>query len=335
MTASEGTPDCRRVAMRIAGAIAVIALTLLAGCTRPPSSLRLGYHQFPSYELLAMASEDGFFGDTRVHPVEYASPMQGQRAFRNGAVDVAALTLDEALTIAQNVPDLRVVAVIDRSHGGDAILARDGIDSLADLRGRRVGVEPSAVGAYMLSRALDNAGMTMGDVEVVYAPFDTHEHLVETGSVDAVVTYEPVRSRLMADGAKVLFDSASIPNEILDVLVTRAAYADEHPQAIADLLHGWFRAVDDLSRDPGQAAVRVASRLGMTNAEVTTAFRLIPIAGADENRRYLLAPDATLPEQVRRLGTTMVNASLLARLVDPNQLTDLPAARVALRARPL
>lgn len=308
---------------------------MLGACAKAPASLRLGYHEFPSYELLAMASEDGFFGDTRVHPVEYASATQGQRAFRNGAVDVAAVTLDEALTIAQDVPDLRVVAVIDRSHGGDAILARDTIGSLADLRGKRVGVELTALGAYMLTRALDHAGMTMRDVDVVHAQFDTHERLFQDGSVDAVVTFEPVRSRLIADGAKVLFDSASIPNEILDVLVTRAAYADEHPEAIADMLKGWFRAVDELSRNPGQVAGRVASRLGMTDEEVTTAFRLIQVAGAEQNRRYLLAPGATLPGQVRRLGTTMINASLLARLVDPEQLTDMPEAHAALRASPL
>jgi NitT/TauT family transport system substrate-binding protein len=319
-------------ARRAAGLILLCVISMLLGaCAKPPASLRLGYHEFPPYELLAMATEDGFFDHTRVHPVEYASATQGQRAFRNGAVDVAAVTLDEALTIAQDVPDLRVVAVLDRSHGGDAILARDGIGSLADLRGRRVGVELTALGAYMLTRALDHAGMTMNDVDIVHAQFDSHERLFQEGGVDAVVTFEPVRSRLIADGAKVLFDSASIPNEILDVLVTSASYADEHPEAIADLLKGWFRAVDELSRNPEQVSGRVASRLGMTAAEVTTAFRLIPLAGAEENRRYLLAPGATLPSQVKRLGTTMINASLLGKMIDPQQLTSVPAIHATLR----
>jgi NitT/TauT family transport system substrate-binding protein len=58
-------------------------------------------------------------------------------------------------------------------------------------------------------------------VHLVEAPLGQLDQLYAAGEIDAAVTFEPMRSRLKAAGARVVFSSASLPNEILDVLVIR------------------------------------------------------------------------------------------------------------------
>lgn len=80
-------------------------------------------------------------------------------------------------TLVETQRNISVVLITDVSNGADVILGKPEIQSLKDLKGRRVGA-------------------------------------FKQGTVDAVVTFEPVRSNLLKSGAKLLFDSTQIPGEI-------------------------------------------------------------------------------------------------------------------------
>ncbi len=128
---------------------------LLLGCTsKPEPVLRVGLNVWTGYEPLFLARDLGYIQDSRVRLVEYGSASQAMRAFQNGAIDAAALTLDEVLLLAQYGERPRVVAVLDISAGGDVLIGHPDIEQLPEIRGRRVGVEHTALGAYVLIRAL-------------------------------------------------------------------------------------------------------------------------------------------------------------------------------------
>lgn len=74
-----------------------------------------------------------------VRLVEYASGAEVLSAFRNRSIDLAAVTLDEAISLAEHDASLRVGLVLDHSNGADALVARPDIRQLADLKGRSVG----------------------------------------------------------------------------------------------------------------------------------------------------------------------------------------------------
>src|SRR5262245_54856460 len=172
-----------------------VLVALVVGCdSNPPPLLRVGTSSWPGYEPLHLAADLKYFGRaTRLRLVEYSSATQTLRAFRNGSIEVATLTLDEVLLLAEDVPDLGVVLVMDSSRGADALLGRADMAKVADLRGRRVGYEASATGAYMLSRALEMAGLGASDVTPVPVQFDEHEKAFTNRLVDAIVTFEPAR----------------------------------------------------------------------------------------------------------------------------------------------
>ena len=88
------------------------------------------------------------------------------------------------------------------SAGADVIIARPPLAQVSDLRGRRVGVEQTAVGAYMLQGALQQAGLKVGEVTVVPLPIDEHVAAWRSGSVDALVTFDPARHVLLHEGGR-------------------------------------------------------------------------------------------------------------------------------------
>lgn len=114
----------------------------------------MGTNVWPGYEGFHYAEHLGYYDRRQIEVLTFPSSVEAMRAFRNGDLDLVAVTADESFQLIQDEQDPRIILVIDVSHGADAILARPGISHPGDLRGKRVGVEMNAVGVYMLSKGL-------------------------------------------------------------------------------------------------------------------------------------------------------------------------------------
>src|SRR5690606_8068862 len=137
------------------------------------------------YDPLVLVRDRDMIDTTQIKGVELSSSSEAMRAFRNGLLDAAALTLDEALRLAGAGQDLRLVALLDASAGADAVVARPGIDSLQALRGETIAVERSAVGALMLTRLLQEAGLRPADVYVLNLEASLHLEALRNGKAGA------------------------------------------------------------------------------------------------------------------------------------------------------
>lgn len=301
----------------------ILALLAGAGCTREPQApLRVGTNVWPGYEPLYLARELGYYPPESLRLVEYTSASEVIRAFRSGAIDAAALTLDETLLLSETISDLSVVLVLDISHGADVILAQPALSSLRDLKGKRVGLETTALGAYVLTRALQTVDMTPNDVRTVsMEPFE-HERAFKEGRVDAVVTYEPARTRLLASGARQLFDSSRIPGEIVDVLVVRRTSAAKHGAQISRLVRGWFRALDFIRKDRNRAASIMAQREQLSADDFQKSLQGLRLPDMEENRSMLAGPAPALIPTARQLSRVMLANRLIERPTEVKGLFD-------------
>jgi NitT/TauT family transport system substrate-binding protein len=156
----------------IGAAFSAISFPVMAmtGCSRS-QPLRLGIHPWIGYETLYIAREFGWLSpDVVLHEGKIAG--DSLVALKQGAVDAAALTLDEVMTARAAGVSLVVVLVFDVSAGADVVLARSDIGELKDIVGRRIGVEPSAVGEIMLARVLEAAGLEQKSVAKIDLPPD-------------------------------------------------------------------------------------------------------------------------------------------------------------------
>ena len=305
--------------------VTLVMLALLAGtgCAREPEApIRVGTHVWPGFEPLYLARDQGYYPPESVRLVEYSSGSDGIRAFRAGAIDAEALTLDEALLLAETTSDVSVVLVMDVSNGGDVILAQPALSSLRELKGKRVGLEGSALGAYVLTRALQTVNMTPKDVVMVSLESFEQERAFKEKRVDAVVTYEPSRTKLLAAGARQLFDSSRIPGEIVNVLVVRRAFAAKHRTQINQLVHGWFRALEFIRKEPDRAASLMAQRERLSAADFGKALQGLRFYDVEDNRSMLAGPSPSLVLTAQKLGAVMVANRLLERLPETAALFD-------------
>jgi NitT/TauT family transport system substrate-binding protein len=265
----------------------VVAL-LLSSCDREePETLRIGTALWPGYEPLFLAKERDYYGDQSISLVEYPSPAGAVRALANGAIAGAALTLDEVLKLAEMEVPLKVVLVLDVSNGGDALLARPKFDSVEKLKGARIGVEPSVLGRYMLTRALELHDLSIEDVELVYIESTEHEAAYKADKIDALITYEPALTHVLSRGAKSLFSSRDIRGEIVDVLAIRQSYLDKNPKAVRNLINGWYKALNDLEHDEKAASIILSQRLHISPDEVLNSFNGLRLVKRDEARTML------------------------------------------------
>jgi NitT/TauT family transport system substrate-binding protein len=291
--------------------------------------MRVGTNVWPGYEPLYLARELGEYSDNEVRLVELPNASAVIRAYRNGVLDAAAVTMDEALLLAQDHSDFSILLILDYSHGGDVILARPPIDSLEGVRGKRVGLENTALGSYVISRALEIAGLGREEITVVPILVDEHERAYDEHTVDVVVTFEPVRTKLLAKGANQIFDSRSIPKEIVDILIVRNSFLETQTRSVRQLLKGWFAALDRLSRTPDEAHDIIARRLAISRQETSDSYAGLLLPDLNENKAMLFGSPPPLLATMKRLADRMTEANILEqsgdlrKLLAPDKVLDL------------
>lgn len=301
----------------------VLIVVLLAGCFESPRTpVRIGLVVWPPYEIFFLAQDLGYYDDLDVELVQYGTPAEALRAYQNGLLDGVAMTTDFFLQTAAHEEGHRTVLVIDESAGGDVLVAQQGIESAHDLVGRRIALEMSILGQFTLARALHLGGVSIDDVELAFADIPEHEDLFVRGEVDAVVTYEPVRTQLLDRGAALLFDSSSIPGEIVDVLFVRESLVDGRQDALRGLVDGFFRARDRLLAEPLLMAERVASREGLTPAQYIAALELVELPDRAENQRLLGGEFPELRRTFEKILPVLIEHQKITPDLDITDLTD-------------
>lgn len=306
--------------LRITHSAAFVAILLLSACGRAEQApLRVGLVLWPPYSLFTLAQELGYLGP-EIELVDLPSPADAVRAYRNRIIDLLPITLENALVALEEDSTQRIVLVIDISVGGDAIVARPELTSMADLTGRRVGFEAGPLGTFVLLRSFEMAGLSTE--EVILIPVDVADHVdaYVSGRLDAVVTYEPHRTRILAQGARQLFSTAEIPGEVVDVLLVRAETATARAAAIQRLVDGWFQAVEYSGANPEDSLDRIAGREGLTRDELRAAFDGIRLPDRAENLQMLSGQDAGVNAAWRRHADFLLDQEILPRPVDPARL---------------
>jgi NitT/TauT family transport system substrate-binding protein len=291
-----------------------LALTQsLQGCEwladRPVS---IAAHVWPGYEPLFLARKKDWLDTQQVRLIETVSATDSLQALSEGKADGAALTLDEVLKARAAGLPISVVMIFDISAGADMLIARPYIKNLAELKGRRIGFEQGAVGELMLTEVLQTAGLTRQDVKLLAFNIDEHRDAWSRNKVDALTTYEPVASQLLEQDGIKLFDSRQTPDTIVDVLAIHNDALDyNHQAAIRHLLATHFRTLDYLSRNPQDAAYRMATHLGLPADKVLSTFKGLVLPDAANNYRWLSGPSPELLTCAHKLSNIMVKSGLL------------------------
>ena len=310
----------KRIAVLLTGLLLAV---LFSGCTKTDTdaAVTVGTNTWPGYESLYLAETKGFYPES-VKLKRMGSASEVLQAFRNGKIDMAALTLDEVLILKDQGYSPKIVLIMDFSNGGDVIVAKEGIKTMQELKGKRVGFENTALGAYVLERALELNGMHFSDIIALPAAYSDHLNFYQNDIVDAVVTFEPVRTQLLNAGAHQIFDSSMIPGEIVDVLIVRERFLKEHQPLVKTVIDGWKKAYAYTKQNPADAASVMAHNQKITEAEFTASLEGLELPDMEKNLAYLNGTAPKLLGTLENLHRVMKEKHLLSTTGNLN-LNDL------------
>ncbi|MCW3147239.1 ABC transporter substrate-binding protein [Stutzerimonas stutzeri] len=290
----------------------------LLGCQPESDEIRIGSNRWPGYAPLYLADDLRWTEPSRVRLVEYPTTTGVLRGFRNGLLDAAMLTLDEVLLLQSGSEelDLEILLVTDVSAGADVLFARAPIASLAELKGRRIGVESTALGGFFLSRLLDEAQLRLEDVTIVSLPVHEHVEAFRDRRVDAVISFASQGPTLESHGARHLFDSRQLPGEIIDVLVVDRHRVSARQRQLLKAL--WFDSLRAWQENRAKTDPRLQRRLGLDANALQITLNGLVMGDAALNQQWLV--DGQLLRSAQRLSDYLTERQLITKPPAPQQL---------------
>lgn len=178
-----------------------------------------------------------------------------REAFKNGKIDLLWATIDALPTEMEGLSqfDPQVVFQADWSRGGDAVVVRRGINSVADLKGKKIAVAPMTPSHSFLLWLLDAGDLTLKDVSIIEVPsaIDAADAF-KSNSVDAAVVWSPDDQDCVTKvpGARVLESTKNASHIIADVFIAKKQYIQENRDKLRKLYEGWMIGASEINQNP-------------------------------------------------------------------------------------
>jgi NitT/TauT family transport system substrate-binding protein len=253
--------------------------------------LVIAYSDWPGWVAWDIAREKGFFRDAGVSVkltwLEYGKSME---VFSEGKADAVCMTNGDALVSASSGAQSVGVLLNDFSNGNDMIVAQPDIASIADLKGKKVGVEVGFVDHLLLLEALKSVGLKESDVQVVNTKTNDLPQLLKSGAVSAIAAWQPNSGQALelVPGSKAIFTSANAPGLIYDLLFVSPKSLKERRDDWKKVIAVWLRVASYIE-DPktrSDAVAIMSRRVGLPSDKYARLTEGTFILNAEGNRKH-------------------------------------------------
>ncbi|MBD1936731.1 ABC transporter substrate-binding protein [Microcoleus sp. FACHB-68] len=268
-----------------------------------------------------IAQQKGFFKelDINLEIKDFSASADSLAAFAAGHLKGLAPVTSEAMLLAANGVDFRVVLVEDISVGADGILARNSIADIKDFKGKQIAVDQGSVSHYFLLQVLNEFGLSAADIALVAMTPDAAATAYETGEIDIAVTYSPYldKAKITQKDGRVIYDSSQMPSAIVDLYVFETKFIESYPQAVGAFVRGIFQGLDFLKTNRQEGLEIAAKYLDITPNELDEDLKLLQFPDVQMNLEMLGNPASE-----RYLLKTMQNMTEF--LKQQNQINRVP-----------
>src|SRR5262245_5635927 len=236
--------------------------------------------------------------DFKVELVLVDDPIAMRDAYAAGNLHIGWATLDmlplflEGLRKDSRVMP-RVFQQVDWSNGGDGIVVRDAVKTIADLRGKTVVLAQNSPSHYFVLNALINGGVQPAEVDFKFtqdafqaaAAFNADKRLA------GAVSWAPdIYNLEKVKGNRLLVSTSTANKLIADVWFARADFANDNADIMEGIVRGVFDAMVDLKSQDNKAKVAKLMAAGYSIPE-SDALGMLGDAHSTnyaENREFFL-----------------------------------------------
>jgi len=256
------------------GATLGLAISLAIGSASAAwaGALKIGYSDWPGWVAWQVAIDKGWFKEEGVEvEFEWFDYVPSMDAFSAGKLDAVGMTNGDALVVGATGGKSVTILINDYSNGNDMIVAKPGIKSLKDLKGKKIGVEVGFVDHLLILNGLEKVGMKESDVTLVNTKTNETPQVLASGDVDAIGAWQPSSGQALklVAGSTTVYTSADEPGLIYDVLAVNPATLAARRAEWLKVLKVWDRVVAYIN-DPKttEDAVKIlAGRVGLKPEE--------------------------------------------------------------------
>jgi len=250
--------------------VTLVGLVSLAG-TRA-DTIKIGYSDWPGYTVMEVAKQKGWFKDAGLDvEMDWFDYSPSIDAFSAGKIDADMIVAGDDMVSGASGAKSKIVCLVDYSEGSDMIVGAPGVDSIKDLKGKKVGVELTLVEHELLLQALKVNGLSQSDVTLVGTSTDKTPQTLASGTVAAIGAWYPISGQALKQvpGSKKLFTSADAKGLIFDVIAVSPSSYAAHKEDWAKITAIYYKCVaylmDPATRD--DAIKIMAAKVGADPAD--------------------------------------------------------------------
>lgn len=328
---------------RLAGlAVAALLIPTVAACSEATTAdasdsgaeeVTIGYFPNITHATAIVAEREGLFEDELAEVdaapgyAQFNSGSDAYQAVQDGSLDMSFIGPGPALSAFVQGPDsVRVIS--GAASGGAALVVREGIESLEDLRGEKVATpslgntQDVAARAYFADEGFTTDLEGGGDISIVPTDNPVIVNEFRDGNIAGAWVPEPWASILVADGGTVLVDEADVWKQtggefVTTHLLVNADFLAEHEDLVRAVLQATVAANDFIATDPETARDVVGERVTeLTDAPLDDAV----LADAWDNLTFTNDPIAASLEED---ATDAAGVDLLDGLDQAPPVTDI------------
>lgn len=288
---------------------------------------RLGFSAWPGWFPWQVAQEEGIFAknNASVDLKWFDGYLESISALTAGQIDANSQTLGDTISSLSGGAEQVVVLVNDNSTGNDKVIVREGINSIADLQGKKVAAEEGTVDHFLLLLGLKKAGLSVQDIQFVPLETGKASSAFVAGQVDAVAVFAPFTTQaLKRPNSKELFSSKDFPGAISDHLVFTRTFIEQNPEQVQAIVDSWFATLEHMKTDQDNSYSIMAKRAGVSLDEYKAYADGTRIFTIEENlKAFQPANDmSSLIFAADEMGQFLVDVGLAAQKPDTSTLFD-------------
>lgn len=254
-----------------------VASTGLLSCSRQTNTgkleaITIGTAPLESSALIYVAENQGFFTDQGldVNIKVYETGAASLNGLLEDEVDIAVPAEYALVGKALQKEQARAIASIAKAEYFYLVGRRDrGIQKVADLDGKKVGVVRKTIAEFYLGRFLELNGVDPKQVTPVDIDIAKSAELISGSEIDSIISRPPhIRAIEKQMGANVVSWPAQNNQALYAVMVGRNEWIAKNPETIKRLLNSLLQAEDYLVRNPNKAKSIVQERLDVDDAYI-------------------------------------------------------------------
>ncbi|MBD1875640.1 ABC transporter substrate-binding protein [Nodosilinea sp. FACHB-131] len=291
--------------------------------------VKLGYSSWAGWWPWAIAEEEGLFekNGANVELIWFDGYLESIQSLAAGQLDANSQTLNDTISFAGDaVNGMVAVLVNDNSAGNDKVIGAEGIDTVADLAGKTVALEEGVVGDFLLSLALEEAGLTRDAVEIKNLETGAAATAFAAEQVDGFAGWVPFwETALSREGSQELASSADFPGAIPDLLVVTQKLIDSRPDQVQALVNTWFDILAFIEENPERANEIMAKRASVSDTEFEKYTEGTKIFTLDENLEAFSAGGDDMkymPYASQKMAEFMVELKFIPEAPDLEAILD-------------